>query len=60
MTREEMQDVQENASQFVLGLFSFSSLVLKALSLVEAFKARKKKNVKENKETMEKLEKKVN
>ena len=52
MTREEMNEIKENASEFVVGLFSFSSLVLKILSLIECFRARKKKN-EENKKLVE-------
>lgn len=42
MTREDMNEIQENASQFIVGLFSLSSLVLKVLSLIDNIKARKK------------------
>lgn len=37
-----MNEIKENASEFILGLFSLSSLVLKCLSLIDNIKARKK------------------
>ena len=51
-----MNEIKDNASEFILGLFSFSSLVLKLISIIEKFRTRKKDNVQENKKLVEEEE----